>query len=74
MAGTHECFQALLHVRQDDELADDGVGRFRCDDARLGHADVAPAIDPLLPVPDGGALHRTLHGARTAAGAHVETT
>ena len=29
-------------------------------------------LDALLGVPDGRALHRALHGARTAAGAHVE--
>src|SRR5882672_864557 len=39
---------------------------------RLGDADTAAVLDTLLGVTDGRALHRALHGARAAAGAHVE--
>ena len=72
VAQPHERLQALLDVRHDHQLAHDGVGRLGGDDARLGDAHVAAVDDALLGVPDGGALHRALHGAGAAAGAHVE--
>ena len=49
-----------------------GIRRLGRDDARLGDAQVAAVDDALLGVPDGRALHRSLHGAGPAAGAHVE--
>ena len=73
MAEPDERFQALLDVRHDDEVTDDRIRGFRRDDARLGKPDVAPADNSLLGVADRGALHRTLHRTRTAAGAHIQT-
>ncbi len=49
-----------------------GFGRFRGDDAGLRESDITAVPDPLLRVADGGALHRALHRAGAAAGAHVE--
>jgi hypothetical protein len=72
MAQPHESFQTLFDVRHDHQLADDGVGRFGRDDAGLGDAQVPPADDALLRVPDGRALHGALHGAGTAPRAHVQ--
>ena len=68
----HERLQALLDVRHDDQLADDGIRRLGRDDARLGDAQIAAVDDALLRMPDGGALHRPLHGAGPAARAHIE--
>ncbi len=68
----HERLETLLDVRQDRQLGHDRVGRLGGDDARLGDADVAAVLDALLGVADRGALHRPLHGAGSAAGAHVE--
>ncbi len=64
--------EALLDVRHDHELIDDRVGRLRGNDAGLGDADVASVLDALLRVSDCGTLHRSLHGARAATGAHVQ--
>ncbi len=68
----HERLEALFDVRHDHELVDDRVRRLRRDDSRLRDAYVAPVLDALLRVPDSRALHRALHGARSAAGAHVQ--
>src|SRR2546430_17649793 len=64
--------EALLDVRHDRELRDDRIGRLGGDDSGLGDADIAALCDALLGVPDGRALHRSLHGPRAAAGAPVE--
>ena len=72
MRQAHEGFEALLDVRHDHQLVHDGVRRLGGDDAGLGEADVTPADDALLGMADGGALHRALHRARTAARAHVQ--
>ena len=72
MARAHEGFQALLDVRHDHEVVDDRVRRLGRDDARLRDAEVAAALQALLGVADGGALHRALHRARTAARADIE--
>src|SRR5690606_26034116 len=72
VAHANEGFQALLDVREDHQFVDDGVGGFGGDDARLGQAQVAAAVDALLGVADGGALHRAFHHARSATGADVQ--
>ncbi len=72
MAGAQEGFEAFLDVRHDHEFVHDRVGGLGGDDAGLGDADVAAAVDALLGVPDGGAFHGALHGAGSAAGADVE--
>src|SRR4029077_20524000 len=70
----HEGFEAFFDVRQDRQLRHDRVGGLGGDDPRLGDADIAPVLDALLGVADGGPLHRALHGPRAAAGAHVQAT
>jgi hypothetical protein len=72
VAGAHEGFQALLDVRHDHQVVDDRVRRLGGDDARLRDAEVAAALQALLGVADGGALHRALHRARAAAGADIQ--
>src|SRR5471032_2736768 len=67
-----EAFEAFFDVRQDHQFVDDRVRRFGGDDARLGQAQVAAAMDALLGVGDGGAFHRAFHHARAATGADVE--
>ncbi len=69
----HERFETLLDVRHDHELIHDGIRRLRGDDAGLRQADVATALDALLGVTDGGALHGALHRARAAACADIES-
>jgi hypothetical protein len=72
MAQPDEGLEALFDVRHDDQLAHDGIGRLRRDDAGLGDPQVPAVDDALLGMPDGGALHGALHGAGAAARAHVE--
>src|SRR6185312_3084194 len=72
MREAHEGLEALLDVRHDDQLVDDRIRRLGRDDARLRDADITAVLDPLLRVADGRALHRALHGARSAARAYVE--
>ena len=72
MAEAHEGFQALFDVRHDDQLAHDGVGRLRRDDAGLGDSQVAAVRDALFGMADGGALHRAFHRAGAAARADVQ--
>ena len=67
-----EGLEALLHVRHDHQFVDDRVGRLGGDDPGLGQADIPAIAYALLGVADGGALHRALHGAGAAAGAHVQ--
>ena len=50
-----------------------GFGGSARDDAGLGDPQIAAVRDALLGMPDGRALHRTLHGARSAAGADVKS-
>src|SRR5690606_14836270 len=68
----HESLQALLDVRHDHQLVDDGVGGFRGDDAGLADTDVAAVLDLLLGVAHGGPLHGAFHGADAAAGDDVQ--
>src|SRR5690606_17437388 len=68
-----EGLKALLDVRQDLQLVDDGVGRVSGDDRRLGPPDIASFTVTLLGMADGGPLHRALHGAGTTARADVQT-
>ena len=72
VARAHEGFQALLDVRHDHEVVDDRVRRLGRDDARLRDAEIAAALQALLGVADGGALHRALHRTRAAARADIE--
>ncbi len=72
MADADEGFQALLDVREYHQFVDDRVRRLGGDDSRFGQAQVATADDALLGVADGGALHRSLHHPRSAAGADVQ--
>ncbi len=67
-----EGFQTFLDVRQDHQLVDDRVRRLGGDDARLGQPQIAAANAALFGVGNGGALHRPLHHARTAAGADIQ--
>ena len=67
-----ERLQALLDVRHDHQVTDDRIGRFGRDDAGFGDAQVASIDDALLRVPDGGALHGSLHGAGTASRADIQ--
>ncbi|SVJ62939.1 Uncharacterised protein [Klebsiella pneumoniae] len=72
VADADEGFQALLDVREYHQFVDDRVRRLGGDDSRFGQAQVATADDALLGVADGGALHRSLHHPRSAAGADVQ--
>jgi hypothetical protein len=69
---TNECLEALLHVRQDHQLVDYGIGRFRGNDRRLREAQVSAALESLFGMAEGGALHWALHRTCAAAGADVE--
>ena len=71
VADAHECLQALLHVRHDDQRIDDGIGRLGGDDARLRDADVTAVTNALFRVADGRAFHRAFHRARPAARADI---
>ena len=71
VSSTDKGFQPLFDVGEDDQLVDDGVGRFGGDDSRFGKAEIATG-DALFCVANGGALHRAFHGARAAAGADVQ--
>src|SRR5207248_1433819 len=68
----HEGLEALLDVRHDDELAHDRIRRLRGNDSGFADAQVAPVDDALLGMAYGGALHRSLHRAGSAAGADVQ--
>src|SRR5690606_17994332 len=72
VAEADERLQALLDIRHDHELVDDGIRRLGRNDAGLRQTDIAAGLDALLGVADVGALHGAFHGARTAAGADVE--
>ncbi len=72
MAGAHEGLQALLDIRHDDQLVNDGVRGLCADNARLGDADVTAVFDPLFGMADSGTLHRAFHGTRSAAGTDTE--
>ncbi len=72
MPHPHEGLETLFDVRENHQLADDGIRRLRGNDARLGQPDVAALGCPLLGMPDRRALHGTLHGAGTAARAHIQ--
>ncbi len=73
MGQPNEGLQALLDVRHDHQFIDDGIGRLGGDDAGLGDTQIAAGLDALLGMADGGTLHRSLHGACTAAGAGVQS-
>src|SRR5690554_6737086 len=64
--------QALLDIRHDHQLVDDGVGRLGGDNARLANDDIASVLDPLLGVRDGGPLHGAFHGTGPAAGTDIQ--
>src|ERR1700687_783475 len=72
VAQADEGFQALFDVRHDHQLTDDGIGWFGRDDAGFADPQVPSVDDPLLRMPDGRALHGTLHGARAATRTHVQ--
>src|SRR5882757_1118538 len=68
----HERFEALFNVRHDDQLAHDGVGRLRGNDAGFGDPQVPAIGNALFRMTDGRSLHRPLHRTRTAAGTDIQ--
>src|SRR5690554_2757996 len=69
----YESFKAFFDIRHDGQQVYDGVRRFGRNNARLGNADITATVNSLLSMTNSCAFHRTLHGARAAACANVQT-
>ena len=74
MADPQKRLQPLFDVRHDHQLVDDGVRGLGGDDAGLGDAQIAAALETLFGVGHMGAFHWPLHGTRATAGADILVT